>query len=142
MMSSAEQALVLDDQLAEAWVHLSRARRENGDLQGSGAARERALELDPQNPLVLRKMMGHWSDSHEPERGLAYADELLRVDPLSPVNLFYIAWLELRLDRPEQMERTLDRIRSIDSKSASYIWGSFVLAMSRIDSPTQVGSVS
>jgi len=133
MTPSAEQALELDDQLAEGWVHLSRARWANGDLEGARAAQQRALEIDPRNPRVLSLMMGHWSRSHEPERGLAYADELLRVDPLSPVNLFFIALFEGRLGRFDKMERTLDRIRSIDPKSTSYLWGSWTLAISRGD---------
>jgi TolB-like protein len=133
MMLLAEQALALDDQLAEAWVHLSRARRASADIEPARAARERAFELDPRNPLVLRTMMAHWSRSHEPERGLAYADELLRVDPLSPLNLLYIALFEQRLGRSDEMERTLDRIRSIDPKSTSYLWGSWTLTASRGD---------
>ncbi len=133
MMPIAEQALVLDDQLAEGWVHLARARWLNGNLEGARAAQQRALALDPRNPFVLRQMVGHWNRSHEPERGLAYADELLRVDPLSPVNLLYIAMFEGRLGRFGEMERTLDRARSIDPKSASYLWGAWMLAISRGD---------
>jgi TolB-like protein/cytochrome c-type biogenesis protein CcmH/NrfG len=139
MMPLAEQALVLDDQLAEGWVHLSSARRENGDLRGARAAQEKALKFDPRNPLVLRGMMERWLWSHEPERGLAYADELLRVDPLSPLNLLRIAFLDLRLDRFAEMERTLERIRSIDPKNGSYLWGAWVLAMSRGD---LIGAIS
>jgi TolB-like protein len=133
MMPLAEQSLVLDDQLAEGWVLLSRARRGKGDLEGARTAQQRALELDPRNPLVLRGQMDHWSRSHEPERGLVFADELLRVDPLSPLNLFSIAGFQLRLGRLDEMERTLDRIRSIDPKSTSYLWGAWNLAIVRGD---------
>jgi tetratricopeptide (TPR) repeat protein len=138
MMPFAEKALSLDDQLAEGWAHLSTARRGNGDLRGARAAQERALELDPSNPLVLRGQMNDWKLSHEPERGLAYADELLRVDPLSPLNLYDIALFELRLGRFAEMERTLDRIRSIDPTNANYLWGAWILAISRGD---LVGSI-
>jgi predicted Zn-dependent protease len=77
--------------------------------------------------------MFDWYRSHEPERGLVYADELLRVDPLSPWNLMWIAEFELRLGRLAEMERTLERIRSIDPKSTSYLWGAYLLAISRGD---------
>jgi tetratricopeptide (TPR) repeat protein len=78
-------------------------------------------------------MVEHWYLSHEPERGLVYADELLRVDPLSPLNLLIIAYLDLRLGRFAEMERTLERSRSIDPKSVPYLWGASVLAISRGD---------
>jgi Tfp pilus assembly protein PilF len=133
MMPLAEQALSLDDRLAEAWVHLSDARRANGDLKGAREALERARELDPQNPLVLLALVLNWRGSHEPERGLVYADELLRVDPLSPLNLFWIAHFDLRLGRIAEMERTLERIRSIAPKSVSYLWVAYVLAIIRGD---------
>jgi tetratricopeptide (TPR) repeat protein len=133
MLPLAEKALSLDDRLADGWILLSTARWTNRDLDGARAAEQRARDLDPQNPLVLLALMGNWSSSHEPERGLVYADELLRVDPLSPLNLMSIAAFELRLGRFVEMERTLERIRSIDPKSVSYLWGAYLLAVSRGD---------
>ncbi|MEE9253935.1 MAG: tetratricopeptide repeat protein [Pseudomonadales bacterium] len=133
MLPLAEKALSFDDRLAEGWLQLSKARRANGDLDGARAALERARELDPRNPLVLSNLMLKWQVSREPERGLTYADELLRVDPLSPLHLHYIALFELRLGRFAEAERTLDRIRSIDPKSIPYLWGAWVLAISRGD---------
>jgi TolB-like protein/Tfp pilus assembly protein PilF len=134
----AEKAVSLDDRLAEGWHQLSRVRWGNGDLDGARAALERARDLDPQNPLVLNTLVSIWRMSHEPERGLIYADELLRVDPLSPMHLYSIATLEMRLGRFAEAERTLGRIRSIDPKSASYLWGAWILAISQGD---LVGSI-
>jgi TolB-like protein/cytochrome c-type biogenesis protein CcmH/NrfG len=129
----AEKAVSLDDRLAEGWLQLSLVRRGNGDLDGARAALERARDLDPQNPLVLDALLHKWRRSHEPERALVYADELLRVDPLSPMHLYSIAFLEMRLGRFAEAERTLERIRSIDPKSVSYLWGAWILAISRGD---------
>jgi tetratricopeptide (TPR) repeat protein len=129
----AEQALSLDDRLAEGWQHLSAARRGNGDLKGAREAQERARELDPRNPVVLTGLMLQSYRSQEPERGLVYADELLRLDPFSPGNLFWIARLELRVGHFAEMERTIERIRSIDPKSNIYLWLSWKLAISRGD---------
>jgi len=131
MMQLAEKAISLDDRLAEGWLHLSKTRRANGDLDGARIAQERARDLDPHNPLVLSALMYNWLRSHEPERGLVYADELRRVDPLSPLHLHGIAHLELRLGRFAEMERTLERIRSIDPKSTAYLFGAYILAISR-----------
>jgi tetratricopeptide (TPR) repeat protein len=79
------------------------------------------------------ELVWKWQRSHEPERGLVYADELLRVDPLSPLSLYHIMNTELRLGRFAEAERTLERIRSIDPKSVSYLWGAWELAISRGD---------
>jgi tetratricopeptide (TPR) repeat protein len=133
MMPLVEQALSLDDELVEAWLHLADVRSANGDLEGARAAEERALELDPQNPLVLRLQISRWGWTHEPERALAYADELLRVDPLSLNGLFRIGNLYLRLGRLDDMERTGERMRSIDPQNPIYLWTAWTLANSRGD---------
>ncbi len=133
MMPSLEQALSLDDGLAEAWVYLARARLEDGDHEGVREARERALELDPQNPVVLLAQMYRWWFSHEPERALVYADELLRIDPLSLNSLFRISNLYFRLGRFADMEMMLEHMRSIDPQSQNYLWSASWLAYSRGD---------
>jgi TolB-like protein/cytochrome c-type biogenesis protein CcmH/NrfG len=129
MLPLAEKALSLDDRLAEAWLQLSRVRRGNGDLDGAHAALEKARELDPQNPFVLLALVSNWQRSHEPERGLVYADELLRVDPLSPLSLYIIVTTELRLGRFAEAKRTIGRIRSIDPKSVIYLLCAWELAI-------------
>jgi len=139
MLQLADKALSLDDRLAEGWLQLSNVRRLNGDPEGEREARERARELDPQNPRVLSALLRHWYRSHEPQRGLAYADELLRVDPLSPLSLYDIAMLELRLGRFAEAKITLDRMHSIDPMSASYLWAAWELAVSRGDLIGAVG---
>jgi TolB-like protein len=134
MMPLLEQAISLDDGLAEAWVNLAYARlSKNGDPRGVREARERALELDPQNPVVLRDQLFGWVWSHEPERALVYADELIRIDPLSLDNLGSVAWLYWRLGRLSDMEMMLERMRSLDPQSQSYLWRAWNLAYSRGD---------
>ena len=133
MMPLVEQALSLDDELAEAWQHLAYVRRVNSDFASAQAAEERALELDPENPLVLLQQIARWTWTHEPERALVYADELLRVDPLSPRAFWWIAFLYGRLDRLDDMQRMLERIRSIDPQNSAYFWQASNLASSRGD---------
>ncbi len=136
MKPLVEQALSLDDRLAEAWQLLAHVRLANGDLEGARMARERALELDPQDSLVLRSQIDSWLWTHEPERGLVYADELLRIDPLSPWGLRSIALLYERLGRFDDAERMVDRIRSIDPQNNHYLWTASMLARSRNDQVT------
>jgi tetratricopeptide (TPR) repeat protein len=64
--------------------------------------------------------------THEPERALDYADELLRIDPLSPKSLRWIGALYHRLGRLDDAERMLARLRSIDPDNNQYsqlAWG-------------------
>jgi TolB-like protein/cytochrome c-type biogenesis protein CcmH/NrfG len=139
MMPLVERALSLDGDLAEAWQHLAYVRQANGDFEGARVAEERALDLDPQNRVVLNGQMNRWWYTHEPERALVYADELLRVDPLSPQVYHSIGLLYGRLGRFDDLERMLERIRSIDPQSNVYFWGASNLASSRGDLVTALG---
>jgi predicted Zn-dependent protease len=58
--------------------------------------------------------------THEPERALVYADELLRVDPLSPESLRWIGTVYERLDRLDDAEKIIVRMRSIDPHNIQY----------------------
>jgi len=136
MMPLVEQALTLDDRLAEAWQHLAYVRQANGDLEGARAAEKKALELDPQDPVVLRSQIRRWWWTHEPERALVYADELLRVDPLSSQGLRLVGTLYERLGRFDDEERLIERQRSIDPQQQSHLWRAANLASRRGDLAT------
>jgi TolB-like protein len=133
MMPLVEQALSLDDGLAETWQHLANVRRQNSDFAGWRTAEERALALDSRNPVVLRNQIRRWMWTHEPERALVHADTLLRVDPLSPESLYWVAESYLRVGRVADAEMMLEHIRSIDPQNVSYLWGASNLATSRGD---------
>jgi tetratricopeptide (TPR) repeat protein len=117
-----DKALSLDNRMAEVWQHLADVRQTNGDLEGARAAEQRALELDPQDPAVLRSQILSWSWTHEPERGLSFADELLRRDPLSPSSINRVATLYERLGRFDDAQRILDRMYSIDPQDPVSLW--------------------
>jgi TolB-like protein/Flp pilus assembly protein TadD len=133
MTPAIEQALSLDPELAEAWQSLAWLRHADGDPEGARAAGEKALDLDPQNPFVLGQQITNWIYTHEPERGLAFADELLRVDPLSTVGLGVIAYLYQRLGRDNDAERIWERIYSIDPEDVFYWWNTSLDARNRGD---------
>jgi TolB-like protein/cytochrome c-type biogenesis protein CcmH/NrfG len=139
MMSLVEQALSLDSDLAEAWQYLAYVRQTNGDLEGARAAEKNALALDPQNPVVLLGQIRRLWWTHESERALVYADELLRVDPLSPEALLRTGSLYAHLGRFDDSERMFERIRSIDPQNNAYFWGASNLASSRGNLVTALG---
>jgi TolB-like protein len=133
MMPLIERALALDDHLAGGWEYLGRLQGRAGNHEAARAAHERALEIDPRNPFVLRGQNRYWRMSHEPERALAYADELLRIDPLSLMNQYYLAITYLHLGRLSEMETVLGKMRSLDPESIPYLWSAYLLAMSHGD---------
>jgi tetratricopeptide (TPR) repeat protein len=136
MMPLVEQALSLDGDLVEAWQLLAYVRWKHDDIEGARAADKRALELDPQNPVVLQRQIFRWSWTHEPERGLVYADELLRVDPLSPLSIGDVVVFYTRLGRFDDAQRMNERLRSLDPLSPGGLWTASGLASSRGDLTT------
>jgi TolB-like protein/Flp pilus assembly protein TadD len=133
MKPIVEQARALDNQHAAVWYQLALVREEGGDLEGARAARVKALELDPRNPSALRSQIGQWLWTHEPERGLTYAAELLRVDPLSTASLFQIADMYRRLGRFDDAEKITAHMRSINPQITNHLTASWVLAANRGD---------
>jgi tetratricopeptide (TPR) repeat protein len=120
MMPLIEQALSLDTNLAEAWQQLALVHQANGNFEEAHAAEAKALELGPRNPVVLINQIIRATSTHEPERALDYADELLRIDPLSPRSLRCVGALYQRLGRLDDAERMLARLRSIDPDNNQY----------------------
>jgi TolB-like protein/DNA-binding winged helix-turn-helix (wHTH) protein/cytochrome c-type biogenesis protein CcmH/NrfG len=140
MKPVVEQALSLDDQQATAWYCLAFIRKEDGDLDGARAAWKRALEVEPQGSDALRSQMIDWLSTHEPERGLENAAELLRADPLSTNNLFWIAALYRRLGRFDDAQKIVARMLSIDPHITTHLTASWVLADSVGDLVTALKS--
>jgi TolB-like protein/DNA-binding winged helix-turn-helix (wHTH) protein/tetratricopeptide (TPR) repeat protein len=128
-----ERALSLDDEHARAWYQLAFVREVSGDLEGARAARARALELAPRDPSALRSQIYHWLWTHEPERGLVFAAELLRVDPLSTSSLFTIADMYRRLGRFDDAEKIVAHMRAIDPQVTLHLTASWVLACDQGD---------
>jgi tetratricopeptide (TPR) repeat protein len=83
--------------------------------------------------------MVDWLWTHEPERSLVYAAELLRVDPLSTSTLFQIAAMYRRLDRFDEAEKIVAHMRSINPQITTHITASWALAVSRGDLATALG---
>jgi len=133
MMSPLEHALSLDNQLAEVWKNLAFVRFMNGDSEGARKAEDQALELEPQNPVILDNQISRLIYSHEPERALVYADELLRVDPLSLSSLARVGDLYGRLGRFDDMETVAERTRRINPESTRYPAMMMLIAIGRGD---------
>jgi tetratricopeptide (TPR) repeat protein len=139
MAPLVEQALAIDDRLASAWQLLAFVRGVNGDFEGARAAETNALELDPKNPKVLSGQISRWRWTHEPERGLVYANELIRVDPLSVRGFFLIFRLYARMGNHDAAQTMIDRMGSIDPHAALYFSAAQALAATRNDLVSAIG---
>jgi tetratricopeptide (TPR) repeat protein len=141
MTPLVEQALHLDGDLGEAWQNLAYVRRANRDLEGARAARERALKLNPQDLYVLEGQITYWIYTHEPERGLGFAEEMLRVDPLSPSSLQWAGTLYRQIGRLDDAKEMLERTRSINPPNAVYFYNASIYALYDGDLATAITSM-
>lgn len=106
-------AVILDPELARAWVNLGVARRRNGDLAGAEAAYRKSLELDPGASAAYRNLaalLRYRGQTRE-------ADELVglmsRLDSRNPYNYLALGDLALahkRLDEARRFYRTARRL--------------------------------
>jgi len=97
-------AVVLDPDLARAWINLGVARRRNGDLPGAEAAYRKALELDPeavsayQNLASLLRLRGSTGANEEADQLLALTERIGSRNPYNFLNLGDLALAHGRLD--------------------------------------------
>ncbi len=97
-------AVVLDPDLARAWINLGVARRRNRDLPGAEAAYRKALELDPeavsayQNLASLLRVRGGAGANDEADQLLALTEKVGSRNPYNFLNLGDLALAHGRLD--------------------------------------------
>ena len=126
-----ERALALDEQDGEVWQRLAFVRGMEGDYVGAQAAERRAYELDPYASDILTSRVDWAGFSPNPEQGIPAIEALLAVDPLSPRGLTVITYLYVRLNRLDDADKTLGRLRDIDPLHGWYLWTSANLADGR-----------
>jgi len=116
-------ALALDDTLAEAWIMQEKLAWIEGNRAAADVARERALELGPENPNVLVEAITYLSRTRNPEPARRLVDELMRVDPLGPWSLRAASDFYSRAGESARARELLERIRTVSSDLIQYYWG-------------------
>ena len=119
------RALELDDILAEAWIMQSILEWMEGRRPVADIARERALELGPENPIVLYEAIYSSLWLRDPEPASSLAEQLVRVDPLGPESLRRASDFYARVGDLARARELLDRIRTINPESLRYLWSMF-----------------
>ena len=82
---AAEQALVLDPNLADAHVRMGQALARKGDYSGRQAEYDRAYELEPNNPLVMGIMAGVLRRRERIDEAIDLLERTESVDPLGAI---------------------------------------------------------
>ena len=116
------RALELDDTLAEAWIMQANVEWIEGSVALADLARDRALELGPENEIVLAAAIYHFNATRKPEPARRLASVLVRVDPLGPESLRRASQFHTRVDERERARELLEKIHGINSESAQYYW--------------------
>lgn len=88
LRAAAEKALALDPGLADAHLRLAGYRRLIGDLHGRDEHLRRALELEPDSPLVLGMLASERLQEGRFDEAIELQRRAVEVDPLSAVGRY------------------------------------------------------
>jgi TolB-like protein len=110
---AARTAVALDDSLADAHRALGRIRMARFDFVSAKREIERAIALDPTNPLNLLVMSALHRWAGNPGDALEDTRQALEADPLSPVAHAFVAEALFANRRYDEALAQLDRIQGV-----------------------------
>ncbi|HVF70442.1 MAG TPA: protein kinase [Chthoniobacterales bacterium] len=126
MKAAAEKAVALDPDNGEAHMWMGEAKRIfDWDLPGFKVELDRALQLDPNSATAHIFMALYWLTHGDKEKGVAYARESIRLDPLSPIVSNFAAMAYMSADRVDDALVEAKRTAEIDP---TYIYQGPLLA--------------
>ena len=112
--AAAERALELDPQLADAHATLAMERLFWGwDWNASGAAYERAMKLNPEEPLVLTMYSLYLSTCGRHDDAVTLALKARKLDPLSPFVGVGVGWAYHFAGRHDAVIREMTDLLSV-----------------------------
>ncbi len=109
--AAAQRALELDPRLAEAYATVALERLFWGwDWKAAGDAYERAMTLDPEQPIVLVMYSLYCSTAGKHEQALELALKARKLDPLSPFVGMGVGWANHFAGRHEVVVREMTEL--------------------------------
>jgi len=114
MRDAAEKALELDPGLAEAHLRLAIYFGQVGDLSRHAVHLRRALELDPDDPLVLGTMASNELHQGRFDEAIALQRRAVEADPLSGVTRYNLASMLYFAGRLDEAEAELRKVRELN----------------------------
>jgi TolB-like protein/Tfp pilus assembly protein PilF len=121
----AEEALRLDDTLAEAHTALARVAQQEWDWAGAEREYQRAIELNPSDPLARIWYAIYLYAMQRFEEAVAQAERAQRLDPVSPLVNTWAGAAYFFAGRPEEAMVSWQKALELDP---SYSDASIVLA--------------
>ena len=135
--SAANRALELAPELSQ--THRAKGivlQSCDRNLDGARAEFDRALELQPDDPLLLMSQARLAAEMGLRERSFEFARRATAVDPLNPWTFSVLGDVYLYLGLAAEAEPACRRATQIDP-SAAYIHGALALALLSIDRPAE-----
>src|SRR6266853_347028 len=118
---AADQALVLDPNLAEAHAQISRIKLfVDWDWTGASASLQRALDLDPGNSAVAGLASRQVACLGRFEEALVLARRAIALDPLNAVERGWLAQIYFVMNRQEEAEMGFKKTFELNSNLPGY----------------------
>ena len=113
LRDAAEHALALDPRLAEAHLRLANYRSIIGDLQERDAHMRKALELEPENPLVLSFSASNAAQQGDFDAAVALQRRVVEADPVSTLRRYNLAAILYQAGRLDEAKVELLELREL-----------------------------
>lgn len=108
----------------------------DGDLKGARAEFDRALQLQPEDPLLLMSQARLSAEMGEPDRSVDFARQATAVDPLNPWTFSALGDVYLYLGHPTEAESAYRRAIQINP-SLAYNHSALAVALLTDDRPAE-----
>ena len=118
-MAAVEKALAIDSNSAEAWASLAYLERGRSDWAGAKTAIDKALELEPNNSLVIGTAATLASTFGQLDKSIELFERNTRLDPLSLSNLRALA---LRYGSAGRYDEALEMFNRILAFEPDFPW--------------------
>lgn len=135
MRDAAERALAIDPGLAEPHVRLAAYRWTTGDTAKRDAHLRRALELNPQDPLVLGVLAIDAAETGQFELAARLQQQAVAADPLSIAARFNLASILYMAGRFEESTEVLVALRELNPATTRIgeLLGTLLVLQGRFD---------
>lgn len=120
LRDAAERALALDPGLAEAHLRLANYRSIIGDWQERDAHMRMALELEPDNPLMLSFSAGSALERGDFDAAVALQRRAVEADSLSTLRRYNLAAILYQVGRLDEAKAELLELRELSPTPGAF----------------------